>query len=305
MNTTSNAMPDSPAGSHQAAATAPAPTRPFFWSLQRELWENRSIYIAPLAVAGLVMVGFALSSTAGIWEPALRVDPTQPANKLTDPYEFAALVVMGAAFLVSFFYSVDCLYGERRDRSILFWKSLPVSDLTTVLAKAGIPMALLPLLSYAITAVVQCFMLLYSSLVVAASGQSVAMLWSKVHLYQLSSDLLYHLITVHMLWYAPIYGWLLLVSAWARRAPFLWAFLPPLGIGIFEHFAFHTTHFAHFIGWRFSGPESSSPGQQPMEHMFPTNGVAFFTTPGLWLGLVFTAICLAAATRLRRYREPN
>src|SRR5262245_11180351 len=121
MNTTSNAMPDSPAGSHQAAATAPAPTRPFFWPLQREPWENRSIYIAPLAVAGLVMVGFALSSTAGIWEPALRVDPTQPANKLTDPYEFAALVVMGAAFLVSFFYSVDCLYGERRDRSILFW----------------------------------------------------------------------------------------------------------------------------------------------------------------------------------------
>jgi ABC-2 type transport system permease protein len=304
MNTSSNMMHESAADSREIAAVFP-PRRPFAWCVQRELWENRSLYLAPISVAGLVLVGFALSSTAGIWEPALRVDAVQPANKLTDPYEFAAFFIMGAAFLVSFFYSVDCLYGERRDRSILFWKSLPVSDLTTVLAKAAIPMALLPLLSYAITAVVQCFMLLYSSLVVAASGQSVAMLWSKVHLYQLSSGLLYHLITVHMLWYAPIYAWLLLISAWARRAPFLWAFLPPAGIGIFEHFAFHTTHFAHFIGWRLSGPETSSARHESMEHLFPMNGAAFFATPGLWLGLVFTAICLAAAVRLRRYREPN
>ena len=306
MNTTSNTMPDSPAGSHEVAASAPLPTRPFVLSLQRELWENRSLYIAPLAVVALLLFGFVLSATVGIWQRPLHIDATQTPEKLADPYGFAALFIMGVAFIVSIFYSIDCLYGERRDRSILFWKSLPVSDLTTVLSKSAIPVVLLPLFSYVLTVATQCFMLLYSTLVVAASGQSVAMLWSKVHLFRMSSDLLFHLITVHILWYAPIYGWLLLVSAWARRAPFLWAFLPPIGIGVFERFTFHTTHFAALMHYRIGGPESSAPvkGHEAMGSAFSIDPGAFFSAPGLWIGLVFAALCLAAAVRLRRYREP-
>jgi len=305
MNTSSNAMPDSPVESRQTAATALSPNRPFVWCVRRELWENRSVYLAPLAVAGVLMFGFILSATAGIWESHLRIDATATPDKLADPYGFAAAFILGTAFIVSFFYSIDCLYGERRDRSILFWKSLPVSDLTTVLSKAVIPLVFLPLFSFAVTVVVQYFMLLYSTLVVAASGQSVAMLWSKVHLFQMSSGLLFHLLTVHMLWYMPIYAWLLLVSAWARRAPILWAVLPLAGIGIFERFTFHTTYFANLVGYRFSGPESThAAGHDSMSSMFSIDAATFFSAPGLWIGLVVAAIFLAAAVRLRRYREP-
>jgi ABC-2 type transport system permease protein len=108
-----------------------------------------------------------------------------------------------------------------------------------------------------------------------------------------------------MLWYMPIYAWLLLVSAWARRAPFLWAVLPLVGIGIFERFAFHTTYFANLVGYRFSGPESThAAGHDAMTSMFSIDVATFFSAPGLWIGLVVAAIFLAAAVRLRRYREP-
>ena len=78
MNTRANAMSESPLES-QVAATAPiSPSRLMYWSVRRELWENRSIYIAPLAVAGVALFGFSLSSIAGIWEKPLRLNPAQP-----------------------------------------------------------------------------------------------------------------------------------------------------------------------------------------------------------------------------------
>ncbi len=67
---------------------------------------------------------------------------------IEQPYTFAAGCIMATAFIVGVFYCLDALHGERRDRSILFWKSLPVSDLTTVLSKASIPLVVLPLLSF-------------------------------------------------------------------------------------------------------------------------------------------------------------
>jgi ABC-2 type transport system permease protein len=134
---------------------------------------------------------------------------------------------MGTAFIVGIFYSVDALYGERRDRGILFWKSLPVSDLTAVLSKLTVPLVVLPLLSFAITVATQFAMLLLSSVMLLGSGVNIATLWTEASFFHVSLVLLYHLLTVHGLWYAPIYGWLLLVSAWAPRAPLIWAFLPP------------------------------------------------------------------------------
>ena len=77
-------------------------------------------------------------------------------------------------------------------------------------------------------------MLLLSTAVLRASGLNVATLWIQVSFFQMSMGLLYQLVTVHALWHAPCYGWLLLVSAWARRAPILWAALPLLAIGVVE-----------------------------------------------------------------------
>jgi len=120
--------------------------------------------------------------------------------------------------------------------------------------------------------------------------------------------LLYHLVTVHILWHAPIYGWLMLVSGWARRAAFLWAVLPPAAICVVEKLAFNTSHFAAFLQYRFTGgPEASTmPGNSPidpmmMAHLTPGR---FLSTPGLWFGLVVAAAFLLAAARQRRYRGP-
>jgi ABC-2 type transport system permease protein len=300
MNSPIKATPES-LDSQANAPAALSATRPLYWSVRRELWEYRSIYIAPLAVAALTLFGY-LIATMGYAMSTTNLAQRRAA--LEEPLSFAAGVIMGTAFIVSIFYSLDALHGERRDRSILFWKSLPVSDLTTVLSKASIPLIVLPLLAFAIVIATQLIMLMLSTLVLLGSGLSVASLWTPV--FQMSLMLLYHLVTVHMLWYAPLYGWLLLISAWARRAAFLWAALPPLAICAVEKIAFNTTHFAAMLQNRLGGGAEAvmAPGTLPMDpmtHLTPGN---FISSPGLWIGLVIAAGFLAAAVRLRRYQGP-
>ena len=296
MNTQSNSMPES--FDSQRIAPELSATQPLLWSVRRELWEHRSIYIAPLAAAAVFLLAFLTALTLS---PAHRHEP------LDIPYEFAAALIMGTAFIVGIFYSLDALYGERRDRSILFWKSLPVSDLTTVLSKFAIPLIILPLLSFAIAIVTQFVMMLLSSAVLLGSGLSVGTLWARMSFFHMSLMLLYHILTVHGLWYAPIYGWLLLVSAWAPRAPFLWAFLPPFVIWGVEKIAFKTSYFLAMLQYRLIGPQPSTaaaPDGNLMDMLSAVTPVQFFSTPGLWIGLAIAAGFLAAAVRLRRYREP-
>ncbi len=235
---------------------------------------------------------------------AMALDPMRHQELVEQPYTFAAFFLMGISFIVAMFYCLDALYGERRDRSILFWKSLPVSDLTTVLAKASIPLLILPLLTFAITIVTQWIMLLLSSAVMLARGQSVATLWSHLPLFQMSLMLLFHLVAIHGLQFAPIYCWMLLVSGWARRAPLLWAVLPPLAIGVAEKIAFNTSHFAALLGYLFGGGPEIATGKMAMAPLTPLAVGQFLINPGLWIGLVVAAAFLAAAVRLRRYREP-
>ena len=303
MNTQSNAIRESSLESQGIVPAVFSPIRLFYWSLRRELWENRSIYIAPLAVAGLALLGF-LIATMG--RAVTLADPARKTAVLTEPAHFAAALILGAAFIVGIFYALDTLHGERRDRSILFWKSMPVSDLTTVLAKASIPIVLLPLLSFAIVVVTQLIMGALSSLVLAGSHLPVGALWSQWA--QSTLQLLYHMVTVHIFWYAPIYSWMLLASAWARRATFLWAGLPPLAIGLLEKISFNTTHFAHLLLYRVTGPEAfdlGAPSDMPAHSMMGSLSlVKFLSTPGLWTGLIVAAVFLAAAIRLRRYRGP-
>jgi ABC-2 type transport system permease protein len=303
MNTQSNAIPES-FDSERIAPTSLSATEPLYWSIRRELWENRSIYIAPLAVAGVALFGFSLGSIAGIWEKPLRLDPASPQA----PYDMAAGLMMLTGIVVSVFYCLDALHGERRDRSILFWKSLPVSDVTTVLAKASIPLVILPLLTVAITIAMQWLMLLLSSAVVLVSGQSVATLWMKLSFFRMSWLMLYHVLTAHALWPAPIYCWLLLVSGWPRRATFLWAALPVVAIAGVEQIAFHSWHFAELVGSRLIGAAPTvamtSPDMFPTDPMTHIAPAQFLGSPGLWIGLAFAAACLAGAVRLRRYQGP-
>jgi len=298
MSTPSNSASGSPLESQVTAPAVITASRRMYWSVRRELWESRSIYIAPLAAAAVSLFGFLT---------ALTFSPVHRHQPLDVPYEFAAALIMGTGFIVGIFYSLDALYGERRDRSILFWKSLPVSDLTTVLSKFAIPLIILPLLSFGITIVTQFVMLLLSSVVLLGSGLSVGTLGARMSFFHMSLMLLYHILTVHGLWYAPLYGWLLLVSAWAPRAPFIWAFLPPFVIWGVERIAFRTSHFLGMLQYRLTGPEPSASTARRgnlMEMMSALTPLQFFSTPGLWVGLAVAAIFLTAAVRLRRYREP-
>jgi ABC-2 type transport system permease protein len=295
MNIESNVVP----------AVMPA-TRPMYWSVRRELWENRSIYLAPLAVAAFVQFGFMISTIGmpGRRRAVLMLDPAQQRATIGMPYDVAATMLIVTAMIVGAFYCLDALHGERRDRSILFWKSLPVSDLTTVLSKACIPLVVLPLFIFAIIVMTQFLMLLWSSVVLLPSGLA-ATTWTRFNLLRQSLILLYGLIAL-ALWHAPIYGWLLLISGWARRAIFLWAVLPFFAIGVLEKIAFNSSHFASLLKYRLMGHLGiafvfDARGVHSLAQLTPGK---FLSTPGLWIGLVFAAIFIAAAVRLRRNREP-
>jgi ABC-2 type transport system permease protein len=221
------------------------------------------------------------------------------------------MLIMLIAFVVGIFYSLDALHSERRDRSILFWKSLPVSDLTTVLSKASIPLVVLPLLTFAITVGLQLIMLLLSDAVRVVGGAGTAAPWAPP-LFEMELVLLYS-VSVIALWHAPIYCWFLLVSGWARRATFLWAVLPPLAVAVIEYVAFHTSYVGSLLHDRLGGFAAGAfdlkdkNGVAIDAHFIPLAQLApgrFLSSPILWLGLVFAAIFLVAAVRLRRYREP-
>ncbi len=301
MNTSSNAMNNASLDSQRIAPATTSATRPMYWSIRRELWENRSVYIAPLAVGAVVIFGFLIAT---IGRAMATVDPARKAAVMSERTGFAAGLIMAVAFVVGIFYSLDALHGERRDRSILFWKSLPVSDLTTVLSKASIPLVILPLITIATIFVTQLIMTLLSTLFLLGSGLSAANQWTSF--FQTSLGMIYHLVTVHVLWHAPIYAWLLLVSAWARRAAFLWATLPLVAIGVLEKIAFNTAHFAHWLGYRLAGPESFDlAGPTHMSHhLMSADPATFLSAPGLWIGLLLAALLLLATVRLRRYQGP-
>ncbi len=300
-------MTDFPVESERLASEVVSPTRPLYWSVRREVWENRSLYIAPLAVAAVMLFGFVIS-TIGMphrRRAVLMLDPAKQRALIGQPYDIAAMMLILTAFIVAFFYCLDALHGERRDRSILFWKSLPVSDLTTVLSKASIPLLVLPLIVFAIIVAAQFAMLLWSSVVLLPSGLA-GTTWTRFNLLQQSVILLYGL-TALALWNAPIYGWLLMISVWARRATFLWAVLPFFAISVLEKIAFNSTHFALMLKYRlmdFAAKGFAFSPRGTLDSLSQLTPGRFLSTPGLWIGLAFAAICLAAAVRLRRYRDP-
>ena len=292
-----------------AAFVAISPQRTFYWSIRRELWEHRSIYFAPLIVAGLILVGFCIGSAHLIAKvrSAESLGPIQLQEVIERPYGFAAMFLMGTGFLVSIFYCVETLHGERRDRSILFWKALPVSDLTVVLSKMMIPLIIVPLITVALTIATHIVMLLLNIVILQASGIGFTLLWANLSLSTMWMMMLYHMVALHGLWFAPVYAWMLLASAWARRAAFLWAVLPPLAIAVVEKIAFNTTYFPHWMQYRFGGAPGAGayPGSDHAMHSWASLNVGqFLFNPSLWSGLIVAVLFLFAAARIRRNRGP-
>jgi ABC-2 type transport system permease protein len=296
-----------------------SPTKVMGTLIRREFWEHRSLWIAPLIVAVLmVLTVFPLHIGDMNFEGAPNFG--DPANRI------GAFTLMIWAHtvpqylimtLVASFYLMDCLYTERKDRSILFWKSLPVSDATTVLSKFLVGVVVLPLGVYVLAAISGVlFQALWSIRVASQALPDISVGWNTVAWLKVQGLMLYGVV-VCILWFAPVAAALVLFSAWVRKNVFLWTTLPPVIAIIVERAAFGTRHIADLLSYRtFSGvwsvlginptpPESIHHGRVvSLADLFDNveMGKAFLNID-LWLGLAVAAAFLFAAIRIRRYRD--
>jgi ABC-2 type transport system permease protein len=282
------------------------------WLIRREFWENRAIWMIPAVFGGLLILA-ALFGQVSI-------------PKLTSPAEMheaaaAYQVVVGAMFYVlmsvyATWYLLDCLYTDRKDRSILFWKSLPISDVRTVLIKLLVGMMVIPLVYFAaadVTALIAAFILS-----IRARASLGSALWQPQAWWQIQVLWVYCMVTT-AIWYLPIAGWLLLVSAWAKRAVMLWAVLPPLVLYILERAFFGTHMLGQLLNRRLLGlvpvafnadkhmwTEGSGVvdnGGVPISVWHLINPSGFFTSAETWIGAAVGAILIVGAIQLRMRRS--
>ena len=310
--------------SFAAPATAPRPVRPFYWSVRRELWENRSLFIAP-AVAGVIVLLALIARSmhlSGDIEMFSALSPERQAPMVSLFFSGIAFVITMVMNITVFFYALDALQAERKDRSVLFWKSMPVSDTTTVLSKLFTALVVSGAIVTVVTLVTQLGVLLLATVILMLGGASPGSIWNNLHLFELTVTNIYAQI-VMALWYAPVVGWLLLVSAWAKRVTILWAVFTPIALAVFERVAIGTHYVQDMLAYRLRDglktaftPASERSvevvvGKGPVDgnlampgSMSSLDPVGFLTNPWLWVGLVVAAGLVAASIWMRRYREP-
>ncbi len=285
------------------------------WLIRREFWENRAIWMIPAVFGGLLLLA-ALFGQVSI----PRLTSPQESEEAADFF----LVAVGAMFYLvmgvySTWYLLDCLYTDRRDRSILFWKSLPISDATTVLCKLLVGMIIVPLVYFAAadaTALIAAFIL--SIRARASIGSS---LWNGDVWWQVQVLWMYAIVPTAV-WYLPVAGWLMLVSAYAKRAVMLWAVLPPLLLYILERVFFGTHTVGHVIArrltalpfvsfnglgpnyiWTHEGGVVDNAGSPLPSVWHLINPSGFFTSAETWIGVVVGIALIVAAIQLRMRRS--
>ena len=219
-------------------AVATHKTQTFQWLLKREFWENRGGFVWAPAITGAIAAFFAamaaLVATLIGRKHGVDVgtaDAAEIARVAGGVGDGALLVGIGLALavlsFVVFFYALGSLYDDRRDRSILFWKSLPVSDTQMVLSKLAWALLLAPLLALSagvLTGLAFWLITATASAVNGIPGGSGILIHS--HPLRIIGDVLMAM-PIQILWSLPAVGWLMLCSAWAKRFPFLWSVLIP------------------------------------------------------------------------------
>jgi ABC-2 type transport system permease protein len=315
----------------------------FLTQVKREYWEHRGgLLFAPLVTAGvvvfLVIVGWIMAvaivgKVSGNVSMGLNIGQLISKNvtddmlpELARGYDIGLLglssLIQLVLTIVVFFYCIGALYDDRRDRSILFWKSMPVSDVSTVLAKLLTVAVLAPLIAFAATVILHVVVLAVLSLIATVHGNSAMRLvigpaeplalWPKMFVY----------LFANALWLAPMFGWLLLASSFARSKAFLWAVFPPLILGI----AWSATEIYRFLWlpqmwvWKnvvgrvlpFFAFESQNGGSVRFLSMRIGNGGptlewsdvgAVLTNLETWYGVIAAAVMIAGAIWFRRTRE--
>jgi len=338
-----------------ASAAHVTPARRFGWLLRREYWEHRGGFLwAPFVAGGVSLLLSAMGIVLAMVTASRHVDGDAAISlddgtqiqingmdlgMLTSKLGHEELAHLGAGLdltlllasswpfivlaFVLFFYCLGSLYDERKDRSVLFWKSLPLSDTQTVLSKLASATVVAPLLAIlAAIATLFGFLLLISLVVLFYGGNPVALLWGPAS--PLKIALMYLLgLPVYALWAMPTIGWLMLCSAWARSKPFLWAIMIPVFAGIF-------VGWLEFLGvfddmtWPFfkNIVLRSLTGVFPLTYMdlqmlaemddapgalhellSPASLYRNLASANLWIGAAAGAAMIFLATRLRRWRD--
>ncbi len=310
-----------------AAQTKPnalVDVRSFVWSIRREFWEHRSLYIAPFAIALIGLAGYlyVLFNTFGVTGRFGRETLAMQRSILFVPVSAVTFAIIATATLATFYFTLDALFGERRDRSILFWKSLPLSDRHAVLAKFAVPMLAMPLIEFVIIFFTQLAMLIAAGIALSLSGVGTEFIWKHFPFAKMAAGVVYGLVTA-ALWYAPVYAWFLFISGWARRGPVLWAVVPVIAAMLVERFTLGSTLVYDLIQRRILAGTSASFTEKSaaastqggdarvvVERLGETSSsltpdpAKFFSNPELWIGLLLAVVFVIAAIQRRRNRGP-
>ncbi len=312
------------------------------WLIRREMWEHKGMLVwAPAAVAGLIAAmtamaiffGRNISFTHDAGESQLGSVTIaghmreQMVDGMAQTYMASAVpLYMMLGFLV-FFYCLGALHDERRDRSLLFWKSLPVSDQLTVLSKAVLALVVTPLITTGIAIVLSLFVVLCACAVLLVHGTNLfGSLLASPEFYLTPLRVL-GMLPVYLLWALPTVGWLLLVSSMARSKVFLWAVGIPLVSAVLLRWAEHSLNLAIDAGWfienivgrlllgvapgswfLFEMHGDAVAGLANKQELFHPNTLlaASWSTLGTasaWLGVAAGVAMLAGAVWMRRRRE--
>jgi ABC-2 type transport system permease protein len=283
----------------------------YVWLFRREVWENRAIWILPVAVGALLLL-ICMFGTIQLDELPRQLNPEQlrvVAPMLLGGIGTGLFVIM---LVYTSWYLMDCLYADRKDRSVLFWKSLPVSDTETVLSKLAMALLVIPLVYFVVADVTA----LGASFILSVRGGSVvtAALWHPVDWLELQVLALYAILT-SALWYLPFSGWLLLVSAWAKKSVTLWAMLAPLVACYVEIKLIGTrllwtaiiSHMGNYGATAFHGDHNFTRTTMIEGDTLRTPGVitefinplGFISSAELWVGVLLGAAMVAGAIYLR------
>jgi ABC-2 type transport system permease protein len=285
----------------------------FLWLIRREFWENRAIWLVP-ALFGIALTIAVLFGRIDVITAISAEQQRVIGPMVLFAYGITFFVVMS---IYSTWYLLECLYADRKDRSVLFWKSLPITDTATVLAKLFTGVIVIPAVYFVATDVSTLLMALIVSLRVHVYfGSSLWRpdLWLQLHV------LWAYVIVTTAIWYLPITGWLMLISAWAKRGVMLWFILPPLGLYWAERWFLGshvvgtqlTERIAGYAAQAFYGHANHSAwvttttGKDtittPSSVWRVLDPVGFFTSPATWIGVLVGAALIYGAIQLRLRR---
>lgn len=210
------------------------------WLLRREYWENRATLLwTPLTIAALILVGaiavankIVTSQKVVLFQNNLQeVGPKLQQvleNIVTANYVFMTLPFFGLMSIMAFFYCLGSLHDERKDRSILFWKSLPISDGLTVTSKLAITALAFPLITLLISLVTSLLVMLVLGIGLLFKGVNLFAAVLTLPAFYLVPLQLLALLPLYFIWAIPTVGWLMFISSAAPGRPFLWAIGIPL-----------------------------------------------------------------------------